>query len=210
MVPWASRACNVRPLTYTSISPREHDFNFAAGKAEGHGAEYGRDPAARFRRVDPSAGGVLFSSPMERLMSLALQADEAHLRRVGELLGADGRRAPEFWNPEVSRELYVPVPGAELRVYHSRPAEPGGPPADRAGPRLGDHPPGLPELLRNGPRPGRAVLPGDARKELQPPRPKAGHVRAAQRRATSRQPCRPWAWPARGISCWWAPAGGLP
>ena len=57
-------------------------------------------------------------------MSLALQADEAHLRRVGELLGADGRRAPEFWKPEVSRELYVPVPGAELRVYHSRPASP--------------------------------------------------------------------------------------
>jgi len=57
-------------------------------------------------------------------MSKALQADEAHLRRVGELLGGNGRQAPELWAPGVCREVYVPVPGAELRVYHSRPASP--------------------------------------------------------------------------------------
>ncbi len=57
-------------------------------------------------------------------MRLALQADEAHLRRVEELLGGNGQEAPEFWAPGVCREVYVPVPGAELRVYHSRPANP--------------------------------------------------------------------------------------
>jgi hypothetical protein len=61
---------------------------------------------------------------MEQLMSLALQADEAYLRRVGELLGEDGQNAPPFGAPGVCREVYVPVPGAELRVYHCRPANP--------------------------------------------------------------------------------------
>jgi pimeloyl-ACP methyl ester carboxylesterase len=41
---------------------------------------------------------------------------------VGELLAADGPRAPEFWTPGVCRELYVTVPDAEIRVFHSRPA----------------------------------------------------------------------------------------
>ena len=58
-------------------------------------------------------------------MRLALlQADEAYLRRVGELLGGDGQAAPDLWGPGVCREVYVPVPGAELRVYHSRPSNP--------------------------------------------------------------------------------------
>ena len=57
-------------------------------------------------------------------MSLALQADEAHLRRVVQLLGEDRQEAPELWAQGVCREVYVPVPGAELRVYHSRPANP--------------------------------------------------------------------------------------
>ncbi len=60
-------------------------------------------------------------------MRLALQADEAHLRRVGELLGQDRQAAPELWAPGVCREVYVPVPGAELRVYHSRPVNPSAP-----------------------------------------------------------------------------------
>jgi pimeloyl-ACP methyl ester carboxylesterase len=60
---------------------------------------------------------------MEELMRLALQADPAHLRRVLDLLGkSDGRAVPEFWAPGISQELHVPVPGAELRVYHYRPA----------------------------------------------------------------------------------------
>ena len=61
-------------------------------------------------------------------MSLALRADESHLRRVEELLAPDGRQAPEFWAPGVCRELYVTVPDAEIRVFHSRPS---GPPARR-------------------------------------------------------------------------------
>ena len=77
-------------------------------------------------------------------MSLALQADEAHLRRVDELLAPDGRQAPEFWAPGVCRELYVTVPDAEIRVFHSRPS---GPAPDRAGARLGLHSAGFPGLL---------------------------------------------------------------
>jgi hypothetical protein len=61
---------------------------------------------------------------MEQLMSLALKADEAYRRQVEELLGEDGQAAPEMWAPGVCRQVYVPVPGAELRVYHSRPASP--------------------------------------------------------------------------------------
>ncbi len=57
-------------------------------------------------------------------MSLALQADAEHTRRVGELLGEDGQGAPELWAPGVCREVYVPVPGAEIRVYHCRPSGP--------------------------------------------------------------------------------------
>jgi pimeloyl-ACP methyl ester carboxylesterase len=60
---------------------------------------------------------------MEELMRLALQADEAHLRRVRDLLAkAGGRAAPEFLAPGVCREVYVPVPGAELRALHYQPA----------------------------------------------------------------------------------------
>jgi pimeloyl-ACP methyl ester carboxylesterase len=55
-------------------------------------------------------------------MSLALQADESYQLKVEELLAAQGRQAPEFWQPGVCRELYVPVPEAEIRVFHSRPA----------------------------------------------------------------------------------------
>jgi pimeloyl-ACP methyl ester carboxylesterase len=61
---------------------------------------------------------------MENQLSLALQADGAHLRRVGELLGEDGQAAPELWAPGVCREVYVPLAGAEIRVFHSRPASP--------------------------------------------------------------------------------------
>jgi pimeloyl-ACP methyl ester carboxylesterase len=61
---------------------------------------------------------------MEQLLSQALQADEAHLRRAEELLGDGKRQAPELWAPGVCREVYIPVPGAEIRVYHCRPSAP--------------------------------------------------------------------------------------
>ncbi len=59
---------------------------------------------------------------MPDLMSLALEANESHQQEVEELLAAHGRQAPEFWQPGVCRELYIPVPEAEIRVFHSRPA----------------------------------------------------------------------------------------
>jgi len=61
---------------------------------------------------------------MGDLLSQALRADDTYLRRAGELLAADGRGAPQFWAPGVCTQLYVPVPEAELRVYHCRPADP--------------------------------------------------------------------------------------
>ena len=62
------------------------------------------------------------ANPMADLMTLALEADGSLRGKVGELLARRGRQAPEFWQPGVCRELYVPVPEAQIRVFHSQPA----------------------------------------------------------------------------------------
>lgn len=60
------------------------------------------------------------------LLSKALESSPEELRRVGELLAPNGRESgtPRFWEPGVGREIYVPVEGAELRVFHLAPPRP--------------------------------------------------------------------------------------
>ena len=56
--------------------------------------------------VDPLAAALMVSLETER--------------NVAALMRAANRPAPRFWEPGVGDEIYVPVEGAEIRVFHFR------------------------------------------------------------------------------------------
>ena len=60
--------------------------------------------------------------PLSALSELpALRVKRA---RVDALLAAEERAALDFWSPDVSRTVYVPVEDGEIRVLHIRPENP--------------------------------------------------------------------------------------
>ena len=61
---------------------------------------------------------------MEDLTSRALEHEPEYRLRVDAFLDPVPDSAPEFWSPGIGREIYVPVPGAEIRVIHVQPRSP--------------------------------------------------------------------------------------
>ena len=51
-------------------------------------------------------------------LSAALEASAEEAARVEELVRAADRPAPRFWETGVREEIFVPVEGAEIRVFH--------------------------------------------------------------------------------------------
>ncbi|HSV55990.1 MAG TPA: alpha/beta fold hydrolase [Magnetospirillaceae bacterium] len=58
---------------------------------------------------------------MEDLAARALEADPEYRGLAAAFVGSGPARAPDFWLPEHGRTIYVPVPGAEIRVIHVQP-----------------------------------------------------------------------------------------
>ena len=58
------------------------------------------------------------------LLDRALSVNEADALFVEEMMRAADTPAPRFWEPGVGEELYVPVEGAEIRVFHFPCADP--------------------------------------------------------------------------------------
>jgi hypothetical protein len=53
-------------------------------------------------------------------LAAALETTPETERAVAALVRAADRPAPHFWEPGVGKEIYVPVEGAEIRVFHFR------------------------------------------------------------------------------------------
>ena len=60
----------------------------------------------------------------ESVLAGALSASEEDALLVEERVRAADRPAPHFWEPGVGEEIWVPVDGAEIRVFHFRARDP--------------------------------------------------------------------------------------
>ena len=68
--------------------------------------------------------GAAYPPAMDDLLERALEDNPGLRSRVEAFLGPAPEDVPNFWEPGVGETLYVPVPGAEIRIIHVRPERP--------------------------------------------------------------------------------------